>query len=106
MGAGFEFTAEQRVQWPKDECLKPGADLYVAVAKEGHDQKQHGDDDDDDDHGVTIDSLIVSSFVPLSTRQADEISYDPTRYQGTMERLKTTSSLLLDETHSHESRTS
>lgn len=103
---GFVLTAEQRVrianltlngtlectacaayQLPKNACLKPGADLYDAIAK-GHDQKQHGDDDDD---GMMI--HIIHSVV---NHQA-KISHDPTWYQRTMERLKATSSLL-DET--------
>ncbi|KAG7352263.1 hypothetical protein IV203_008311 [Nitzschia inconspicua] len=97
---GFALTAEQRVhiatltlngtldcpacaQLPKESCLKPGTDLYEAIAT-GHEQV-------DDDDAVLL--HMIHSIV----NHQSKISQDPDWYHSTMTKLRSTKTLL-DET--------
>lgn len=96
---GFVLTAKQRVhianltlqgtldcpacaKLPKEACLKPGTELYQAIAQ------GHQDDDDDSDEAILV--HMIHSIV----NHQSKISQDPSWYHTTMTKLKSTTTLL------------
>jgi hypothetical protein len=104
---GFVLTAEQRVhnstltlngtlhcpacaRLPKEACLKPGNDLYQAIAQGHGDINQQQDDDNDDE-------IILVHMIHSIVNHQSKISQDPSWYHTTMAQLQATTTLL-DET--------